>query len=149
LINGDIDFYISGGAYTASAARLAGCIEVTAVTPEYGPIDGKGGVAFVEINALIASRYLERDAGQTFLEFIESDDGALAASLAAGACNPVAQMHRSSVFERRDQLLAMQWDDFEHDMLSCADYAIVPDYEKLLKILRSNAPSLVRSADHR
>ncbi|MFA5956389.1 hypothetical protein [Hyphomicrobium sp.] len=143
LIDGDIDFYISGGTYTASPARLAGRLEVRAITPDSGPIEGKGGVAFVEINALVHHDVVPSEAGLSFLTFISSDDGAIAASLAAGACNPVVQMHTSRVRGRfsRDQLLAMQWDDLEEDLSHCADYAIMPDYQRLRGILRRTAAS--------
>ncbi len=141
LIDGDIDFYISGGVYTVSPARLAGRHEVRAITPESGPIAGKGAVAFVEINALINHPAAQPQAGEAFLDFIASDDGAVAASLAAEACNPVVQMHRASVRDRftREQLTAMQWDDFEEDMSRCADYEIIPDYPALIAILRQIA----------
>jgi spermidine/putrescine transport system substrate-binding protein len=138
LVDGDIDFYISGGTYTASPARLDGRMEVSAVTPRAGPIDGKGAVAFVEINALVHHDSVALDAGIRFLKFISSDDGAVAASLAANACNPVVQMGASSVFNRfsRDHLAAMQWSEFEEDMSYCADYAIIPDFAKLVGIVR-------------
>ncbi|MFT3732979.1 MAG: hypothetical protein QM780_16425 [Hyphomicrobium sp.] len=141
LVDGDIDFYISGGTYTASPARLSGRVEVRAITPENGPISGKGGVAFVEINALINHAALPFEAGEIFLDYIASESGAVAASLAAGACNPVAQMHRASVFNRFDRahLDAMQWDDFEEDMSRCADYAIMPNYPELLQIVKSSS----------
>jgi spermidine/putrescine transport system substrate-binding protein len=143
LVDGEIDFYISGGPYTASAARLAGRLEVRAVTPAKGPISGKGGIAFVEINALPKNSPQRLEAGQTFLEYISSVRGAVAASLAAGACNPIAQMGEARIFEafRRDHLEAMQWDDLEEDLSRCADYAIVPNYAALLAILKSAAVS--------
>lgn len=139
LIDGVIDFYVSGGTYTASPARLAGQSTIRAVTPANGPINGKGAVAFVEINALIHQGEERRERQEAFLAYIASNRGAHAASLAADACNPVAQMKRASVFERftRHQLDAMQWDDFEEDMARCADYAIMPDYAKLAIILRA------------
>lgn len=139
LVDGDIDFYLSGGVYTASPARLDGRLEVRAVTPEKGPISGKGGVAFVEINAVLKNSQHGLQAGRTFLGYLTSATGAVAASLSAGACNPVVQMSEASVFNafRRDHLDAMQWDDFEEDMSRCADYAIVPDYAKLLQIMTS------------
>lgn len=141
LIDGQIDFYISGGVYAASPARLAGHLEVRAVTPNRGPISGKGGVAFVEINAILDHAHVAEHAATAFLDYILSDDGAVAASLAAGACNPVAQMHSPAVFNRftSDQLTAMQWDDFAEDMSRCADYALIPDYDKLIAILRGAA----------
>lgn len=138
LINGDIDFYISGGVYTASPARLAGRLEVRAITPLSGPIGGRGGVAFVEINALVNHKGRSLEAGEAFLDYLSSDKGSVAASLAAGACNPVVQMHRRPVFEcfSREHLIAMQWEDFEEDMCRCADYVVMPDYEWLVAILR-------------
>jgi spermidine/putrescine transport system substrate-binding protein len=138
LIEKEIDFYISGGSYTASCARLDGHREVRAITPSRGPISGKGGVAFVEINAIIDHPQLALAAADTFLDHILSDNGAVAASLAADACNPVVQMQRSSVFERFTpaHLDAMQWQDFEEDMSRCADYALIPDYDRLLAVLR-------------
>ncbi|MBS0251781.1 MAG: spermidine/putrescine ABC transporter substrate-binding protein [Proteobacteria bacterium] len=149
LVEGVIDFYISGGTYTASPARLAGHSEIRAVTPANGPINGKGGVAFVEINALIHRGEERRERQEAFLTYIASDEGAYAASLAADACNPVVQMQRASVFERftRHQLDAMQWDDFEENMARCADYAIMPDYAKLAIIMRAAVSSIDPKSD--
>ncbi len=140
LISGDIDFYISGGTYTASPARLAGHTEVRAVTPTSGPIDGKGAVAFVEVNALLTDGPAPIVAGEAFLDFISSIEGSKAASLAAGACNPIVQMSDPAVFNRftSRELEAMQWDDLEEDLSYCADYAIIPDYAKLLAIVRAH-----------
>lgn len=139
LVDGDIDFYISGGIYTASPARLEGRLEVRAVTPDNGPIEGKGGVAFVEINSLLKHNKNSLEAGEAYLDYLGSDTGAVEASLAANACNPVVQMRRKSVLNHfnRQQLRAMQWDDFEEDMSRCAEYSIIPDYEWLSAILRT------------
>jgi spermidine/putrescine transport system substrate-binding protein len=138
LLRKEIDFYISGGSYTASSARLAGRLEVRAITPSKGPIAGKGGIAFVEINA-ITHCSPSKTAGIDFLQFLISDSGAVAGSLAGGACNPVVQMHRRSMFARFsvEHLLAMQWNEFEEDMSRCAEYEIIPDYEKLAVIIRA------------
>jgi spermidine/putrescine transport system substrate-binding protein len=144
LVDGEIDFYISGGTYTASPARLAGHLEVRSVTPMRGPIEGKGAVAFVEVNALLTRGSAPSHAGEAFLDFISSTEGAVAASLAAGACNPVVQMNQPAVRElfTREQLDAMQWDDLEEDLSYCADYAIMPDYAKLAAVLRLLAPKV-------
>ena len=53
LVDGTIDFYVSGGIYTASPARLAGHPEVRAVTPRSGPIGGRGGIVFTEITSVL------------------------------------------------------------------------------------------------
>ncbi|HVZ04082.1 hypothetical protein [Hyphomicrobium sp.] len=140
LVDQEIDFYVSGGIYTASSARLAGRSEVRAITPSKGPIAGKGGIAFVEINAITQGSQ-SKAAAVDFLQFLASDSGALAGSLAGGACNPVVQMHRRSMFASlsSEQLLAMQWDEFEEDMARCAEYEIVPDYDKRAAVIRSAA----------
>jgi spermidine/putrescine transport system substrate-binding protein len=142
LVSREIDFYISGGTYTVSPARLAGHLDVRAVTPRSGPIEGKGGVAFVEVNAHLKDGRASLAVVETFLGFLLSDQGAKAASLAAGACNPVVQMGDPAVRDlfTRSQLKAMQWDDLEEDLSYCADYAVIPDYAKLLEIVRSLAP---------
>ncbi|WP_045835610.1 hypothetical protein [Hyphomicrobium sp. 99] len=142
LAAGEIDFYISGGTYTASPARLAGLLQVQAVTPERGPIDGKGAVAFVEVNALLKDGRAVPGAAEAFLDFIASAVGAKAAALAAGACNPVVQMSDPAVRDlfSRSELKAMQWDDLEEDLSYCADYAIMPDYANLLAIVHSVSP---------
>jgi len=137
LIDGAIDFYLSGGIYTASPARLAGHEEVYAVTPANGPVDGKGAVAFVEINAVVNHSALPVAAAEAFIDFIAGDEGAFAASNAAGACNPVVQMGRRSVKARFSsaQLKAMQWDTLLNDLSSCAEYALIPNYTALKQIL--------------
>jgi spermidine/putrescine transport system substrate-binding protein len=144
LVSGEIDFHISGGTYTASPARLAGRLEVRAATPTSGPIDGKGAVAFVEVNALLSDGTAPITAGEAFLDFISSSEGAKSASLAAGACNPVVQMSEAAIYNLfpREQLNAMQWDDLEEDLSYCADYAIIPDYSKLLAIVQSGGRTL-------
>ncbi|MEM7281556.1 MAG: hypothetical protein AAF438_08000, partial [Pseudomonadota bacterium] len=54
LVEGEIDFYLSGGIYTASPARRAGHKEIVAVTPVRGPIGGRGGIAFAEVSSILA-----------------------------------------------------------------------------------------------
>ena len=56
LVDGTIDFYVSGGIYTASPARLAGHSAVRAVTPRSGPIGGRGGIVFTEITSVLEDR---------------------------------------------------------------------------------------------
>ena len=140
LVRGEIDFYISGGVYTASPARLEGHLQVQAITPQGGPIAGKGAVAFVEVNALVAGGRAPRPERCAFLDFILSPDGAYRAAKAAGACNPVVQMHDRRVREQfsAHELTAMQWDSIEEDLAYCADYAIIPSYRQLAEIVRAS-----------
>jgi len=138
LVQGDIDFYISGGVYTASPARLDGHLQVQAITPQSGPIAGKGAVAFVEVNALVDGGSAPLAERSAFLDFVLSMDGAHAAAKTASACNPVVQMHERRVREKftTHELTAMQWDTLEEDLSNCVDYAIIPSYRRLADLVR-------------
>ena len=52
LIDGQIDFYLSGGVYTASPARMEGHLQIRAITPSQGPINGLGGIVSVSYTHL-------------------------------------------------------------------------------------------------
>jgi len=138
LINGDIDFYISGGTYTASPARLAGYDNIVAIVPERGPIDGKGGIVFSEITSV-----LERADGsphaESFLSYLLEPDTAVKIAFTKGTCNPVAQMGDPCVFNAfsKPQLKAIQWDDLESDLDRCSHYQIPPNNSQLLSLLAS------------
>lgn len=138
LCDGDIRFYLSGGIYTASPARLAGHSNIVAVTPSRGPIDGRGGIVFSEITSVI--RHPEADPrAESFLQFMLEPETAIQIAFIEGTCNPVAQMGDPRVFSAftREQLNAIQWDTLEDDLQHCADYRIPPDKPALLRILES------------
>ena len=87
LVERQLDFYLSGGIYTASAARLAGRHEIRAITPARGPIDGRGGIGFAEITCV------PRQAGssklaQAFLRYLLEPQTALRAAIAARHLQP-------------------------------------------------------------
>lgn len=138
LVDGQIDFYLSGGVYTASPARLAGHHEIRAVTPRRGPMDGRGGIVFTEITSVL-------DHGSTspfapaFLEYQLSPEAARRIAFAEGTCNPVAQMGGPAVFNAfsRAQLDTIQWDSLEEDIDRCADYDLVPNHATLLPRMRA------------
>jgi len=138
LKNRDIDFYLSGGTYTASPARLAGHDEIRAVTPVRGPIDGRGGIVFAEITCLIGQPE-PHPRGEDFLAYLVEPRTAVRAAFVDGTCNPVAQMGRQEVFDAftREQLHAIQWDTLEQDIARCADYDIVPNGVSLRTRLRA------------
>ena len=138
LIRGDIDFYLSGGVYTASTARLAGHHNIRAVTPTRGPIDGKGGIVFMEITSVVDNAAACPDA-EDFLEYLLSPEVAKRMAFAEGTCNPVTQMGDPDVFAAfsTDQLNAIQWDTLEDDVGRSAEYAIIPSYSELLPRLEA------------
>ena len=137
LVDGTIDFYLSGGIYTASPARRAGHREVRAVTPRTGPIRGRGGIVFTEITCVLDAAPRTGEA-EDFLEYLLEPETAWRVALAERSANPVAQMAMPEVFERfsaRD-LDAIQWERLEEDVDRCADYDLMPDHAALLSLLR-------------
>ena len=137
LVDGTIDFYVSGGIYTASPARLAGHLEVRAVTPRSGPIGGRGGIVFTEITSVLESAPQTGEA-EDFLEYLLEPETAFRLAFAERTANPVAQMGMPEVFERftARELEAIQWDGLEEDIARCADYDLIPDHAVLLPRLR-------------
>ena len=133
LVDGDIDFYISGGIYTVSPARLAGHQNLLAITPRQGPIDGKGGIAFTEITSIL-DHGSESPAAHAFIEFMLEPETAAAIAFVEGTCNPVAQMGDPAVFAAFDtaQLNAIQWNTLDQQMQRCAQYRIPPGRHLLL-----------------
>ena len=138
LVDGAIDFYVSGGIYTASPARLAGRLEVRAVTPRTGPIGGRGGIVFTEITSVLETAPQSGEA-EDFLEYLLEPDTAVRVALAERTANPVAQMGMPEVFERftARELEAIQWDGLAEEIARCADYDLMPDHAELLPRLRS------------
>ena len=138
LVDGTIDFYLSGGIYTASPARLSGHREVRAVTPRSGPIGGRGGIVFTEITSVLEAAPQSGEA-EDFLQYLMEPETAWRVALTERTANPVVQMGMPEVFERfsaRD-LDAIQWDSLEEDVSRCADYDLVPDRAALLPLLRN------------
>lgn len=138
LADGAIDFYVGGGIYTASPARLSGHLEVRAVTPRSGPIGGRGGIVFTEITSVLESAPRSGEA-EDFLAYLLEPETARRVALAERTANPVAQMGMPEVFERftAKELEAIQWDGLEEDIARCADYDLMPDHATLLPRLRA------------
>ena len=138
LVDGTIDFYLSGGIYTASPARLAGHRQVRAVTPQSGPIRGRGGIVFTEITSVLEAATRSGEA-EDFLEYLMEPETAWRVALTERTANPVAQMGMPEVFERftARELDAIQWDGLEEDIARCADYDLMPDHAVLLPLLRN------------
>lgn len=146
LVEKRIGFYLSGGVYTASPARLDGHLEIEAITPRSGPIDGLGGIVFTEITSALAHQD-PHPLAQSFLGYLLEPDTAIRIAFIDGTCNPVAQMGNPAVMAafRKEQLAAIQWDTLEEDIAYCADYDIVPDHDALLNRLHAAAePGLSR-----
>lgn len=132
LIEGDIDFYISGGVYTVSKARLDGHQNLCAITPSTGSINGLGGIVFAEITSALQHENASADA-MDFLDFIVRPDNSFRIATTPNTLNPVAQMSDPDLFARfsSQQLDAMQWDTLSEDIARCAMYRIPPNHAVL------------------
>ena len=132
LINGEIDAYFTGGTYTASPARLDGATNVRAITPNSGPVDGKGGVVWIELTSLVNNPDPSTLA-EDFLEFVQQPDICKAVAFSEGTYNPVSQMGNAKVMAKfgTDELDAIQWESLPEEMSRSLDYQVVPSYDKL------------------
>jgi len=139
LQSGKIDFYISGGTYTVSEARLAGCNNLYAITPARGCIDGLGGIVFAEITSALKHDSSSLPCALNFLEYIVQPDIAYQIAISESTLNPVAQMGDPEVFARfsNQQLDAIQWDSLSADVERCAMYQIPPSHQSLQKRMRA------------
>lgn len=134
LIDGQIRFYISGGVYTAGIARRAGHLNIMSVTPERGPISGRGGIAFVEVTS-VCSGYRNRDLANRYLHYMIEPTQCYKIAFAKGVHNPVAQMGDPDVMKlfKKEDLEALQFSTLEADMERCAPYASIPSLNRILK----------------
>ena len=137
LISGEIDLHLTGGTYSVSPARADGYPNLRAMTPLKGPIDGKGGVSWIEITSTVNNpepvaarhRVPEVCAGRRTV--------AHTVAFAEGTFNPVSQMGNPKCFElfTTEELDAIQWDSLDEEMNRSAEYDIVPDYDKALDLM--------------
>jgi spermidine/putrescine transport system substrate-binding protein len=136
LISGEIDFHMTGGTYSASPARADGNPNIRGITPKSGPMNGKGGVSWIEITSTVNNPQLSPLAAE-FLEFVQSPKMSHTVAFAEGTFNPVAQMGNPECFNlfTKEELDAIQWDSLDEEMARCVEYDIVPDYAKLLDIM--------------
>jgi spermidine/putrescine transport system substrate-binding protein len=132
LVDGHIRFYVSGGVYTAGVARKAGHLNIMSVTPDHGPIDGKGGIAFVEVTSICANS-TNTDMSRHYLDYMLEPDQCHKIAFAEGVHNPVSQMRDPNVmakFSVRD-LDVLQFSTLDEDMSHCAPYATIPNFSRI------------------
>lgn len=135
LINGEIDAYFTGGTYSASPARFDGYGNVRAITPRSGPMDGKGGIVWIEVTSVVNNPDVSPLA-EEFLVYIQRPDISKLVAFAEGTYNPVSQMGDPEVFKlfSSEELDAIQWDSLEEEMARSAEYDINPDYPQMYDI---------------
>ncbi len=132
LINGEIDAYFTGGTYTASPARYDGATNVRGITPRSGPMDGKGGIVWIEVTSVVNNPE-GSPLAQEFLAYVQRPDISKKVAFAEGTYNPVSQMGSSEVLNAfdKDELDAIQWDTLEEEMANSADYNVNLDYAQM------------------
>ncbi len=132
LINGEIDAYFTGGTYTASPARYDGATQVRGITPKSGPMDGKGGIVWIELTSVVNNPD-PSPLAEEFLAYVQRPDVSKKVAFAEGTYNPVTQMGSEDVLASfdKDELDAIQWDSLEEEMANSADYDINPDYAEM------------------
>jgi len=135
LINGEIDAYFTGGTYTSSPARYDGAKNIRAITPNSGPVDGKGGVVWIELTSLVNNPD-PSDLASDFLEFVQQPDICKVVAFAEGTYNPIAQMGNPEVMAKfdADELDAIQMDSLDEEMARSMDYQVMPTYDSLIDI---------------
>ena len=137
LVSGEIDFYLTGGTYSCSPARADGALNIRAITPLHGPLEGgKGGISWIEITSVVNNPNLSTHA-ENFLEYVQSPEMSHTVAFAEGTFNPVTQMGNKECFDlfTKEELEVIQWDSLEEEMARSVEYDIVPDYDKLLDIM--------------
>lgn len=136
LVSGEIDLHLTGGTYSVSPARADGYLNLRAVTPLKGPIEGKGGIAWIEITSIVNNPDISPLASD-FLKYVQHPEVAHAVAFAEGTFNPVSQMGNKKCFDlfTKDELEAIQWDSLEEEMARSVEYDIVPDYDKALELM--------------
>lgn len=135
LINGEIDAYFTGGTYTSSPARYDGATQVRAITPRSGPVNGKGGVVWVELTSAVNNPDPSTLA-EDFLEFVQAPEISKAVAFSEGTYNPVTQMGQDEVMALFDaeELDAIQMDSLAEEMERSLEYDVVASYDTLIDI---------------
>ena len=135
LINGEIDAYFTGGTYTASPARYDGASFVRAVTPNSGPVDGKGGVVWVEL-VMAVNNPDPSTLADDFLDYIMQPEVAKTVAFPDGTYNPVTNMGDPEVMALFDaeELDAIQFDTLDAEMERSLEYRVVANYDELMEI---------------
>src|SRR5262249_56237978 len=91
LISGGIGLYRPGGPSSGSPAGADGYPQMRSITPLKGPIDGKGGVAWIEITSTVNNPDLSPLALE-FLKYVQAPKVAHTVAFAEGPYNPVTQL---------------------------------------------------------
>ena len=126
---------IEAATYTASPARYDGATNVRGITPKSGPVDGKGGVVWIELTSAVNNPDPSKLA-EDFLEYVQTPEASKAVAFTEGTYNPVSQMGDPAVMALFDEeeLDAIQMDSLADEMSRSLDYQVVASYDALIEI---------------
>lgn len=139
LLNDEIWMYQSGGTWSVSSLRADGYPEFLSVSPRSGPIDGRGGIAYVEITSVI-DRPDVSPLAEEFLHYVQTPEAAYQICVAGGSLNPVATIDGIADRLTKEQRMAIQYGDeygefaLSQHMDLCAEFAVNPDYDAMVEV---------------
>lgn len=104
--------------------------------PLRGPVNGKGGVSWVEVTSVVNNPNVSPLA-YAFLKYVQDPKVAHRVAFAEGTFNPVSQMGNPECFKlfSSEELNILQWDSLDEEMARCVEYDIVPEYDQALEII--------------
>lgn len=142
LTDQSIDMIVSAGMFSSGYLRREGFNEIYCVTPANGPMEGKGGIAFVELNTVPVDTPSYSHSIH-FLDMILMADVAKHVISNPINCNPIVQMGDSRIYNAlsAELLDALQWSTLEEDLARCVEYDLPPDFDELLDIVKVVAAS--------
>lgn len=139
LLNGEIWMYQAGGTWSVSSLRADGYPQFMAVSPGSGPIDGRGGIAYVEITSVVNRPKLSPIA-HDFLHYMQTPEAAYNIAVAGGSLNPVCTIDEIVDRLTPTQRMAIQYGEeyspfsLVENMDLCAEFAVNPDYDEMVKV---------------
>lgn len=138
LADQSIDMIASAGMFSSGYLRREGFNEIYCVTPATGPMKGKGGIGFVELNTVPVDTP-SYSHSIDFLNMILTPDIARHVISNPINCNPIVQMGDSRIYNALsvELLDTLQWDTLEEDLARCVEYDLPPDFDQLLAIVKS------------
>ena len=138
LLAGEIDWYMPGGTYTASAPRAEGHWEIEAISPRVGSLKGGvGSVMWIELTNIINNPRVSPLADD-YLAYMQEPEASYNIAIADNTHNAVANMADPKVMSMfsKDELKSIQWDTFEEDISYSDYYQDNPDYKEMMRFYR-------------
>ena len=136
MLNGEIDAYVSGSSYCTSTPRLEGYNQFWGTVPESGPVDGKGGIMWIEITSVVNNTADATPRAEDFLEFCLSPELSAVIGQDEDGMTNVAQMSDPDCLAHwtTENLNAVQADALEREIERSFDMYINPNYDAQFEI---------------